>query len=357
MSYHNILTDEITTEQPENLPDSLGSVVTAWKGGEGEEKEGGEDGEHQAQPGRDSTRATINPFGQRRKVVYTQNYLNIASGERVFHPKTVESKTAILTALTKHYLFGKLSEEDKSNIADSMSCEPYDKGEKVATQGEVGDKCYVIEKGQLDIIVNREKVGSVGGGDTFGELALLFDAPRAASIVCTTAVTLWAVTRSIFREIVAKTATTTLSARCNFLQSVPAFLTLDPVKIAKLGSALLEEKFEAGEHIITQNEKGNKFYILEDGDCEVMLSVEENDPVQVSTLQVGDWFGEMALLNDAPRVATVRASNAVKVLSLTRGKVLLLFVFSCWLLVVGCSLFVVRGSWFVVRGCCCCCDC
>ena len=62
------------------------------------------------------------------------------------------------------------------------------------------------------------------------------------------------------------------------MQSVPAFLTLDPVKIAKLGSALLEENFAAGENVVTQDEKGEKFYILEGGDCEVLLAVEENDP-------------------------------------------------------------------------------
>ena len=73
------------------------------------------------------------------------------------------------------------------------------------------------------------------------------------------------------------------------MQSVPAFLTLDPVKIAKLGSALLEENFAAGENVVTQDEKGEKFYILEGGDCEVLLAVEENDPVQVGTLQVGKY--------------------------------------------------------------------
>ena len=61
--------------------------------------------------------------------------------------------------MTKHYLFGKLSEEDKSMIADSMACEPYDKGEKVLTQGDMGDKCYCVEKGQLEIHIKKEDTG------------------------------------------------------------------------------------------------------------------------------------------------------------------------------------------------------
>ena len=133
------------------------------------------------------------------------------SGESVFHPKSAEAKTAIVDALAKHYLFSKLSDEDKSNIANSMSCEPFDKGEKVVVQGEVGDKCYIVEKGQLDINQSDgkgsgkgAKLGTLGPGDTFGELALLFDAPRAASITATSSLTLWCVTRSIFREIVAR---------------------------------------------------------------------------------------------------------------------------------------------------------
>ena len=84
----------------------------------------------------------------------------LKKGERVFHPKTPESKASIIVALTKHYLFGKLSEEDKSMIADSMACEPYDKGEKVLTQGDMGDKCYCVEKGQLEIHIKKEDTGT-----------------------------------------------------------------------------------------------------------------------------------------------------------------------------------------------------
>ena len=98
VTYHNILTNEVTTEQPDNLPDSLGSVVTAWnKKGEEDDDENEEDEgrkkkiHRQATPGRDSTRATINPFGRRRKVVYTQNYLNIKSGKK--EKKKIKRKT------------------------------------------------------------------------------------------------------------------------------------------------------------------------------------------------------------------------------------------------------------------------
>ena len=115
VSYFNFLTQETTQTQPDNLPDALGDKIKAWEG----ETDSSEAGGH-AQPGRDSTRATLNPFGKRRKVVYTQNYLNMKDGQQVFHPKSPESKNIIISALSKHYMFGKLSEKDKGSVADAM---------------------------------------------------------------------------------------------------------------------------------------------------------------------------------------------------------------------------------------------
>ena len=136
---------------------------------------------------------------------------------------------------------------------------------------------------------------------------------------------------SIFREIVNKTASTKLSARINFLAEVPAFRNMDPVKLAKLGSALEETEYAAGTNVITQGETGDRFYILESGNVDVLLDPlepEEGDdepiedtptePVKVGSLQPGDWFGEMALLNDSPRAATVKALGAVRTLSVNR---------------------------------------
>lgn len=117
VSYFNILTNETTSAQPDNLPDALGDKLKAWAG-EGDEGDSGSGGH--AEPGRDSTRSTMNPVGKRRKVVYTQNYLDLKSGTQVFHPKSPESKQIIIESLKNHYLFGKLSEDDMGEVADAM---------------------------------------------------------------------------------------------------------------------------------------------------------------------------------------------------------------------------------------------
>ncbi len=73
--------------------------------------------------------------------------------------------------------------------------------------GDIGDNFYVIESGGFDILVNGRKVADFGDGTpnmSFGELALLYNSPRAATVVSRTTSKLWAIGRRTFRGVVAK---------------------------------------------------------------------------------------------------------------------------------------------------------
>jgi cAMP-dependent protein kinase regulator len=82
-------------------------------------------------------------------------------------------------------------------------------GVVVIRQGDVGDFFYVVEEGSFDFYIKSpkstsalgDKVGSVGPGGSFGELALMYNAPRAASVVSTSPAVLWALDRITFRRI------------------------------------------------------------------------------------------------------------------------------------------------------------
>ena len=78
----------------------------------------------------------------------------------------------------------------------------------VIHQGDVGDFFYVVEEGGFDFYIKKagvqglgDKVGNVGAGGSFGELALMYNAPRAASVVSTSPGILWALDRITFRRI------------------------------------------------------------------------------------------------------------------------------------------------------------
>jgi len=100
----------------------------------------------------------------------------------------------------------------------------------------------------------------------------------------------------------------------NFLSTVPLLSGLNTWEKAKIADALEMETFESGEIIIHQGDVGEYFYLVESGQAEVII----DGRGVVNNYKSGDYFGELALLNDAPRAATVRASSSLKVAKLDK---------------------------------------
>ena len=103
-------------------------------------------------------------------------------------PKTEEQKTRIKDKCMQSFLFNSLEDKELKTVIDSFEEKKYKAGENVITQGDEGDVLYLVESGELDC----EKVFKAGDkptylktykpGESFGELALLYNAPRAATI-------------------------------------------------------------------------------------------------------------------------------------------------------------------------------
>jgi cAMP-dependent protein kinase regulator len=235
------------------------------------------------------------------------------------HPKTPEQLERLRRAVSNNFLIAHLAEEQASQVLDALQERHIPKaGIKVISQGDVGDYFYVVESGAFDIFVNASgrlgpgvdglgnRVATVGEGGSFGELALMYNAPRAATVVSTEPSMLWALDRVTFRRILMDAAFTRRRMYEGFLGEVPLLATLLPYERSKIADALEEVRFKAGATIIAEGEPGEDFFILESGTAEVYKNGEEGC---LMTYKKGDYFGELALLNDAPRAASVVAKT------------------------------------------------
>jgi MFS family permease len=101
--------------------------------------------------------------------------------------------------------------------------------------------------------------------------------------------------------------------RLERLQMIPIFTPLPEATLEQLARALIPMSVEAEEDIVRQGEAGDRFYIVDSGTVDVLV-----DGAPVGTLGAGDHFGEIALLRDVPRTATVRASDSARLLALER---------------------------------------
>lgn len=197
------------------------------------------------------------------------------------------------------------------------------------TQGDAGDFFYVVEKGSFDVYVNPsgtlqpgpegmgQKVGTIAAGGSFGELALMYNAPRAATVISAEPqCTLWALDRVTFRRILMESTFARRRMYESFLEEVPLLSTLTPYERSKIADALETQKFPPGASIIREGDPGHSFYLLERGEA---AAFKAGTDAPVRSYAKGDFFGELALLNDAPRAASVVAATDVKVATLGKS--------------------------------------
>ena len=242
-------------------------------------------------------------------------------------PKTQEQIKRIKSSVIHSFLFGNLEQKDLEVVINAMEEKVFKKGENIITQGEKGDCLYFVEEGKLNCYKKFQGeetpklVKEYQPGDAFGELALLYNAPRAATItVESDKVITWVLDRETFNHIVKGAAQKKREKYENFLKNVEILGTIEPYELMQISDALKTASFKKGDYIIKEGEMGDVFYILEEGECEATKTLEPGKPdTVIKEYKVGDYFGERALIKGEPRAANIIAkSETVKVISLDR---------------------------------------
>lgn len=103
-----------------------------------------------------------------------------------------------------------------------------------------------------------------------------------------------------------------------FLQKVPLFQGLKKRQLELLAKRFVEREYATGQKIVTQGQGGEGFFIIISGKAEALRQRPDGTHVVVNTFGPTDFFGELALLDDGLRTATVTAAEQTKCLVLTR---------------------------------------
>ena len=103
-----------------------------------------------------------------------------------------------------------------------------------------------------------------------------------------------------------------------FLNRVPLLRGLKKRQLERLAERFVPREYAAGQAIVTQDKGGEGFFIIESGQAEVIRERSDGEKVVVNTFGPTDFFGELALLDDGPRTASVVATEETQCLVLTR---------------------------------------
>ncbi|XP_067360563.1 protein kinase, cAMP-dependent, regulatory, type II, alpha, B [Channa argus] len=243
---------------------------------------------------------------------------------RVVHPKTDEQRRRLQDACRDILLFKNLEQEQFSEVLDAMFEVLVKPQEHIIDQGDDGDNFYIVEKGVYDIFVQKDNVsvcvGKYDNKGCFGELALMYNTPRAATIIAMQEGALWGLDRATFHRLIMKNNAKKRRMYEAFIECVPLLKSLELNERMKIVDVLGVRVFKDGERIIMQGEKADCFYIVESGEVKIMIksktkaSQHNNTEVEVARCSRGQYFGELALVTNKPRAASVYSVGETKCL-------------------------------------------
>jgi CRP-like cAMP-binding protein len=228
-------------------------------------------------------------------------------------------------------LFSDLDADAFVTLTERMELITAEPGEMIIAEGEYAASMYVIIQGTMKVV--REgpdggelKLAELGDGAFFGEMALLTDAPRTASVVSTDDAMLFEISRALMDEIVEQHPSVAEVLRrfhknrllTNLLKTSALFAPFGVDDKRSLIEKFKSRHVDAGKVLITKERSGKALYVLLNGRCEVIGQDDTGRDVVIAELKDGDVFGEMSLLFKQSASATVRTLSPCIVLRLAR---------------------------------------
>merc|ERR1719230_1264762 len=264
--------NKMLKEELERARGVMSEVVTTLNQEDKKEDSEAEEDDDDCDEIPDSFKKSEESMGRARQSVSAEAYgqwNQKKAFEPPVYPKSDAQKGRLNTTLQKSFMFAALEQKDMEIIVGAMKEQTFSAGTKVITEGENGDYLFVIEKGNLECIKNingEDKVVKVvNEGDVFGELALLYNCPRAANVVAKDECVCWQLDRDTFNNIVKDAAVKRRERYDKFLQSVTLLSSIDAYERSQIADALVSETFKMGEQVVKQDDPGDKFYIVESG--------------------------------------------------------------------------------------------
>jgi cAMP-dependent protein kinase regulator len=200
-------------------------------------------------------------------------------------------------------------------------------GEVLVREGEQGDSMFVVVQGAVQVMHGDRLIAGMGEGAFFGEMALITDSPRLATVVAAKDGLLLEVHRAKLMEIAAKhPAVTGVIAAfyrdrllANVLRASPVFRPLSDRERDEVATRFVRHSLPPQTLLLEQGKPGAGFCILLRGKCDAFHVGGKGEEIPLPPLKEGDIFGEISVLLESPCTATVRTTGYCEVLELSRA--------------------------------------
>ena len=322
--FHELLTDFVFTvlqENPEDLVSHAARYFELLRDSEAGDKYRTKPIDQVKDMDSDNDEPFVPPTRPRgrRQAVAAESYDPTKQNnvEIVSYPKTDKQLKFLEKAVKDILIFKTVDSKQLKVVLSSFFHRKVEESEVIIQQGDDGDNFYVVETGIYDIFIEgdtgRKKIATIDGKGSFGELALMYNCPRAATIVAVTNGALWCLDQKVFRAIVVTAAARQRQRFEEILENVPMLAELTAYERMNLADALDVKLFTDGKCIIREGDEAQNMYFIMEGKVKISVRPDKSklEERTVAYARDGEYFGELALVLNKPRVASVYAEGDV----------------------------------------------
>ncbi|KAM3861355.1 cGMP-dependent protein kinase 2 [Diretmus argenteus] len=231
--------------------------------------------------------------------------------------KTASETSLIVKAIQKNDFLSRLDDEQTAMMVDLLVAWDFSPGKEIIKEGFEGDSMYIVAAGELLVTQAGRDLRTLTSGDVFGELAILYNCKRTATVKAKTTVRLWCMERQTYRTIMTNKSKKKREQLMGFLKTSRTLKDLNDVQLSKIIDSMEEVKYQDKNVIVREGDEANTFYIILKGEVLVTKNVNGHQK-QIRRMGKGEHFGEQALIREVLRTATCTADGPVTCFSIDK---------------------------------------
>ena len=167
--------------------------------------------------------------------------------------------------LKRHFFFGNLSIEEIDMVIKNMFYAETQNESYVFKQLDNGSCFFVISQGSVDVIIDGQTKKTLNQYDYFGELALMYNAPRSADIQAKEKCCFWAINKKAFTKVYSEIVTKVSKENQKFLETVALFSSLTEQQKININGHMISQKFVDGEMLVNKGDQADSYFIIKEG--------------------------------------------------------------------------------------------
>lgn len=187
-------------------------------------------------------------------------------------PSEKQLNKLLSNTVKRLFLLDDLNDTQINQLVNCLKYEHYERDTILFREGDHCTSAYIIERGEVDVIINKAIIRKLTRGEIFGELGLLFEVPRTATIKTSTYCSLYVLESELYNNIQKLSNTPSINQRYKWLCNCPDLQMLLPLQMSRLFTTIKRVRYHEQDTLFRESETVDRVILIEKGIAEVFIT-------------------------------------------------------------------------------------